>query len=78
MGVHTDSRGTKQEKLDKSSSDAQIIKKDLVGMGISESRITTVGYGDEYILNDCRGTKKCTEEQHQVNRRVEVKILSVE
>jgi outer membrane protein OmpA-like peptidoglycan-associated protein len=78
IGAHSDSRGTKQEKLDRSTDVAMIVKKDLIGFGVNETRITTVGYGDAYILNDCRGTTKCTEEEHQVNRRVEFKILSTE
>jgi outer membrane protein OmpA-like peptidoglycan-associated protein len=78
IGAHSDSRGTKQEKLDRSANVARIVKKDLVGFGVDENRITTVGYGDAYILNECRGTTKCTEEQHNKNRRVEIKILSVE
>jgi outer membrane protein OmpA-like peptidoglycan-associated protein len=78
IGAHSDSRGTKQEKLDRSSDVARIVKKDLIGFGVNETRITTVGYGDAYILNECRGTTKCTEEQHNKNRRVEFKILSVE
>lgn len=78
IGAHSDSRGTKQEKLDRSTDVARIVKKDLTGFGVNETRITTVGYGDAYILNECRGTTKCTEEQHNKNRRVELKILSVE
>ena len=38
--------------------------------------VVAKGYGEEYILNRCTTYKaKCSEEEHAINRRVEIKIL---
>jgi outer membrane protein OmpA-like peptidoglycan-associated protein len=45
---------------------------------VAPSRLSAIGYGETQILNHCIDGVKCTEEEHQVNRRVEFKILSTE
>jgi outer membrane protein OmpA-like peptidoglycan-associated protein len=37
--------------------------------------MVAVGYGKEKLLNNCDDKSKCTEEEHQVNRRTEFKVL---
>jgi len=34
------------------------------------------GYGETKLLNKCKDGVKCTEEEHQLNRRTEFRILS--
>lgn len=43
--------------------------------GISKSRITGRGYGETALVNDCTNNKKCSEEQHQQNRRSEFIVI---
>ena len=42
----------------------------------TSSRIRAVGYGEAKLLNKCRDKVKCTEEEHQLNRRSEFKIIA--
>lgn len=78
IGTHTDSRGTKQQKLDSSKKSAEDISGYLIKQGINPDKLVAIGYADNYPIEYCPQGVKCTEEQHQVNRRVEIKILSVE
>ena len=48
----------------------------LIDKGISRRRLEAKGYGEQYILNRCTTySAKCSEEEHAINRRVEIKIL---
>lgn len=47
----------------------------LVLLGIDRNRLVAKGYGDTRLLNDCIKGEFCTEEQHQINRRTEVRII---
>jgi outer membrane protein OmpA-like peptidoglycan-associated protein len=46
----------------------------LVNQGIAKSRITARGFGEELILNRCSDGTDCSEEEHSLNRRAEIKI----
>ncbi|MBP2682727.1 MAG: hypothetical protein H6Q79_766 [Deltaproteobacteria bacterium] len=68
---HTDSVGTDDYNLTLSRKRADSVKYKLMGNGVEEGRITTVGYGEEFPLasNDTKAGKA-------QNRRVEVIILN--
>jgi outer membrane protein OmpA-like peptidoglycan-associated protein len=68
---HTDSVGADDYNLTLSRKRADSVKYKLMGEGIEEGRITTVGYGEEFPLasNDTKAGKA-------QNRRVEVIILN--
>lgn len=72
---HTDSRGTNQYNLKLSDKRAKAVIAYLAESGINENRLKGIGYGEEKLLNGCGNTERCTEEQHQVNRRTEFKIV---
>ena len=76
LSSHTDSRGTKgyNEKLSQRRADSA--KRWLLAKGVTDDRIQAVGYGEEKVLNRCVNGVKCSEEEHQLNRRTEFKILS--
>jgi hypothetical protein len=38
--------------------------------------LTAKGYGETKLLNRCKDGVKCSEEEHQVNRRTEFRITS--
>jgi outer membrane protein OmpA-like peptidoglycan-associated protein len=49
----------------------------LVKKGIPKENFIAKGYGEEKLVNNCTDAVECTEEQHQENRRTEIKVLSV-
>lgn len=76
LGVHTDSRGSFTDNLSLTKSRADAITAYLVEKGISRSRFVAIGYGEGKLINQCRDGIVCIEEDHQVNNRVEVKVVS--
>jgi len=49
-----------------------------LGRGINPERIKAKGYGESQLVNDCSNDVKCTEAQHQLNRRTEFVIVNPE
>ncbi len=76
--AHTDSRGTTEYNLDLSLKRAQAAQNYLIQKGIDESRIKAFGYGESQIRNRCSDGVDCSEEEHQFNRRTEVKIIRID
>ncbi|KAB5491455.1 OmpA family protein [Flagellimonas hadalis] len=68
---HSDSRGAASYNLKLSQRRAKATFNYLVKQGISPSRLTYIGLGEKYLLNDCNEKADCTEEQHLRNRRTE-------
>ncbi len=75
--AHTDSRGDANTNLTLSINRAMEAKKYLIEKGISGDRIETEGRGESQLRNRCKDGVNCTEEEHQYNRRIEVKILEI-
>ncbi|MEO8255188.1 MAG: hypothetical protein ABI554_12475, partial [Flavobacterium sp.] len=50
----------------------------FIKRGISVSRITGKGYGESQLINKCSDNVACTEEEHQLNRRSEFVIVSMQ
>ena len=75
MSSHTDSRGSDAYNQRLSQQRADAVKLYLVEKGIAPSRIKSVGYGETKLLNNCGNGSNCTEEQHQLNRRTEMKVI---
>lgn len=75
LSAHTDGVGKDSYNLKLSQSRAQSCYDYLVGKGIDASRLIAKGYGETKLLNNCKLLKDCPEEQHAINRRVEVKFL---
>ncbi len=71
---HTDSRGKDDYNRKLSEDRAKATVKYVVSKGVNASRISGEGLGESEPLYDCG--KKCTEEQHQYNRRSEFLIVS--
>jgi len=66
---HTDSRGRDAYNLALSDRRAKSTMNWLIDKGISPERLTAKGYGETRLLNECGNGVKCSEEQHQLNRR---------
>ncbi|MFH1937866.1 MAG: OmpA family protein, partial [Bacteroidota bacterium] len=76
LGSHTDSRATETYNNELSQKRAESVVRYMVLQGINPLRITARGYGETQPVNECRDGVFCTEEQHQLNRRTEFKVIS--
>ncbi|MEO8146396.1 MAG: carboxypeptidase regulatory-like domain-containing protein [Bacteroidia bacterium] len=74
---HTDSRASDAYNLTLSDNRAKAAIAYIISQGIDKNRLTGKGYGETQLLNRCKNGVKCTEEEHQLNRRTEFKILSL-
>lgn len=72
---YTDSRGTEKYNQRLSEKRAQSAVDFIVSLGISSSRISAKGFGESQLVNNCKDGVKCSEEEHQENRRTEFKII---
>ncbi len=77
MVSFTDSRGTVEYNLDLSLKRAGSARDYLVRRGIAANRIKAFGYGESQPRNGCVDGVDCTEEEHQYNRRTEVKVTRI-
>jgi len=75
LGSHTDARGSAVYNLNLSASRAAAAQSYVVSKGISLDRIYSKGYGETQLINDCVENLNCTAEQHEENRRTQVKVL---
>jgi outer membrane protein OmpA-like peptidoglycan-associated protein/tetratricopeptide (TPR) repeat protein len=76
LGAHTDSRGNPNTNLLLSQQRAQSAVDYLVTKGIHPDRLLAKGYGDTQIRNHCLKGVDCSDEEHQQNRRVEIRVTS--
>ncbi len=74
IGAHADSYGTHQYNQQLSERRAKAVVDYFVNHGIARSRIVARGFGEELLLNHCSEGADCTEEEHSLNRRAEVKV----
>ena len=72
---HTDSRASDKynEALSQRRAQATVDYITKVG-GISPERITAIGYGETRLRNRCSDGVKCSEPEHQMNRRTQFDI----
>jgi outer membrane protein OmpA-like peptidoglycan-associated protein len=74
---YTDSRETAQYNKFLSERRAKSTMEWLVKKGIGANRLNARGYGETKLVNKCSNGVKCTEEEHQANRRSEFVITSM-
>jgi outer membrane protein OmpA-like peptidoglycan-associated protein len=77
IASHTDSRSQDIYNLKLSQKRADEVVAYLVAKGIDQSRLVAKGYGETKLVNNCTNDTKCSEEEHQMNRRTEFKILDM-
>jgi len=77
LSSHTDSRGTDQANQVLSQKRAESCVLYLISKGIDKSRIIAKGYGESKPVNNCTNGVECSEEDFQLNRRTELKILKI-
>jgi len=66
---HTDARGDDEYNEVLSENRAQSTLNWLVEQGIASERLSAKGYGEYRHVNGCSNGVKCSEEEHQLNRR---------
>jgi outer membrane protein OmpA-like peptidoglycan-associated protein len=80
LGSHTDCRASAAYNLRLSDNRAKASAEYIKGKIVNPERITGKGYGESKLINkcECEGAKvvPCTEEEHQLNRRTEFKVIS--
>lgn len=75
LSAHTDCRGSDAANNDLSGRRAQACYDYLVTKKVAAQRMVPKGYGESKLLNHCKDGVECSEDLHQKNRRVEIKIL---
>lgn len=76
LSSHTDARGSDPYNQKLSQARAQSCVNYLLTKGVKTSMMKAKGYGESQLINRCKNGVTCTEEEHQENRRTEVKILN--
>ena len=74
LSSHTDCRGKDAYNLSLSEKRARSAVDYLIKQGIAKDRLTSKGYGETKPVETC-DCAKCSEDQHQRNRRTEFKVL---
>lgn len=75
---HTDSRASDRYNNDLSQNRAMAAVEYLLSQGISRGRMVAKGFGETKLKNRCSDGVDCSEEEHQRNRRTEVRILRLD
>lgn len=72
---HTDSRNATDYNQKLSQRRANATRAWLIKEGIAPERLIATGFGESKLVNECADGVKCTEDQHQANRRSEFIII---
>ncbi|QLC66376.1 OmpA family protein [Flavobacterium sp. LPB0248] len=74
---HTDSRASYKYNESLSDRRAKSTVEWLIKNGVAPNRLTGKGYGESQLVNKCSDGVKCSEEEHQMNRRSEFIITEL-
>ena len=74
LGSHTDCRGNDTYNQTLSQRRAESAVNYLISKGIEGGRLAAIGYGETQPAADC-ACARCTEAEHQINRRTTFKVL---
>lgn len=75
LSSHTDCRGNNAYNLILSDARARSAVAYIVRNGIEKNRLVAKGYGETKLLNNCYDGVRCSEVEHQRNRRTELRVL---
>ncbi|WP_448606279.1 OmpA family protein [Paenimyroides ceti] len=74
---HTDSRGSDSYNMKLSQRRAKSTADWMVAQGVDRNRITYKGYGETQLINACVNGAKCTDAEHEENRRSEFIVVEM-
>ncbi len=77
IGSHTDSRGSNKYNDRLSQRRSESVVRWLKEQGIPASRLQAQGYGESMNVNNCINNVPCSEQEHQLNRRTEFRIVGL-
>jgi len=75
VSSYTDSRASDRYNMELSLRRAASVVAYLVKKGISTDRLVVKYYGETHLINGCGDNVKCTEAEHQLNRRTEFRVI---
>jgi peptidoglycan-associated lipoprotein len=75
LSSHTDARGSDASNMTLSDNRAKSSASYIISKGIAANRITGKGYGESKLVNNCGNNIKCSEKEHQQNRRTEFQVI---
>jgi outer membrane protein OmpA-like peptidoglycan-associated protein len=75
LSSHTDCRGSDSYNIELSQNRAQSCVDYIIEKGIEKTRIVAKGYGETKLVNQCSDGIECSPEEHQENRRTELKFI---
>lgn len=75
VNSHTDSRGKDSYNLWLSQKRAESTVNYMVKKGIAKERLDGEGFGETKLINNCANGVKCSDKDHELNRRSEFIIL---
>jgi len=75
ISSHTFSVGSEESNEVLSHNRATAVCYHLIRKGIPSERIKVVGHGEKYIINHCTEGYACTQEEHNENERIELRLL---
>lgn len=78
LSSHTDCRGKDAYNMKLSQKRAESAVNYIISQDIRADRIYAKGYGESQLLNQCKNGVKCSEEEHQLNRRTEFKVVKID
>ncbi len=78
INSHTDARGSHPYNEGLSQRRAQSVVNYLINRNIPISRLKAVGYGERLLVNHCSDGVRCSETDHQLNRRTEFQVINVD
>ena len=78
INSHTDARGSKRYNEDLSQRRAQSVVDWLLARHVDKDRLNAKGYGENSPVNECVDGVKCSEEEHQLNRRTEFQVVNAD
>jgi len=74
IASYTDAVGSRDYNLGISQKRAEKVVEYLISKGIDSNRLLPIGYGESGIRNHCTNGVKCSDREHQFNRRIEIKV----
>ncbi|MCH2199476.1 MAG: OmpA family protein [Flavobacteriales bacterium] len=74
LGSHTDARGSDSYNLKLSQKRAKAAVEYLIQNGIDKNRLSSRGYGETVLINNCGNGNDCSDEDHEINRRTEFRV----
>jgi outer membrane protein OmpA-like peptidoglycan-associated protein len=72
---HCDARGTFEYNVALAQRRAEAVKNQLLDLGVPANQMHSIGFGEYRLRNKCADGVKCTEAEHQYNRRTEFQLI---